>query len=284
MKKLVIALFFISYLTSCSSDDNNTPNTPQYDPDEATALIDVPYGADPQQTMDIYLPAGRTTATKTIILVHGGAWVAGDKEDFNPIIPVIQAEFPDYAVVNINYRLATSTSPAYPKQIDDLELVIEELKNTDYTISNDYAFIGASAGAHLSMLYAYNFDQNHEVQAVANIVGPADFADPQYTTHPLYSYAALNLIGTATPTEAQIQEVSPVAHITAGSAPTITFYGGQDPLVPATQGPRLKERLDEINVTNEFNFYPDGGHGDWDDATYLEVYDKLGNFLHNHLD
>jgi acetyl esterase/lipase len=168
-----------------------------------------------------------------------------------------------------------------PKQIEDIHLIIEKLKNTDYTLSDDYAMIGASAGAHLAMLYAYKFDTNHEVKAIADIVGPADFTDPQYLSHPLYSYASLNLIGTATPTIAQIQEVSPALYVNAHSAPTIMFYGGVDPLVPASQGPGLRDKLNAAGVTNEFNFYADGGHGDWSDATYIEVYAKLSNFLEN---
>lgn len=282
MKKLLYIFLFVQLLMSCNSDDNTAE--PLYNPAEAVTIINESYGSDPEQVMDIYLPGGRTSATKTIILVHGGAWVAGDKADFADVVPFVQSQFPDYAVVNINYRLATATSPAYPKQIDDIELAIAKLKHTDYTLSDDYAFIGASAGAHLAMLYAYRFDPNHEVKAVVDIVGPADFTDPQYTTHPLYSYAALNLIGTATPTTAQIEEVSPIAYITTASAPTITFYGGQDPLVPATQGPRLRDKLDSMGVTNEFNFYPDGGHGDWDEATYQQVYSRLILFLQENFD
>jgi acetyl esterase/lipase len=281
MKNNLLLLLFVSLLFGCSSDD--TATTPALDTTAALTLMDVAYGPDAGQTMDVYLPAGRTTATKTIILIHGGAWVAGDKDDFTSVVPVIQAQFPDHAVANINYRLASPQSPAYPKQVDDIKLVIEKLKTGGYTLSDDYAMIGASAGAHLAMLYAYRFDTAHEVKAIADIVGPADFTDPAYLSHPLYSYAAQNLIGTATPTAAQIQEVSPAAYITAQAAPTIMFYGGQDPLVPASQGPRLKQKLDEFGVYNQFNFYADGGHGDWSDTIYLEVYAKLGAFLQTEL-
>jgi len=280
MKKLLVILF-LGLLCSCSSDDNAAP---QYDASVALTLNNVAYGADAQQTMDIYLPAGRTANTKTIILIHGGAWVAGDKADFADVVPFAQAQFPDYAIVNINYRLATTTSPAYPKQIDDIELVIGKLKSSGYTLSDDYAMVGASAGAHLAMLYAYRFDENHEVKAIVDIVGPADFSDPQYLAHPLYAYASQNLIGTSTPTTAQIQEVSPAAYINAQSPPTIMFYGGQDPLVPASQGPRLRDKLTQFGIYNEFNFYADGGHGDWDDATYTEVYAKLSTFLQNNFE
>jgi len=279
MKKLLaLPLLFLFLITGCSnSDDNNDARL------VAQTLMNVSYGTDAQQKIDIYLPEGRNENTKVVVLLHGGSWVEGDKSDLSYLIPVIQLQFPDYAIVNVGYRLATLNSPAFPKQIDDIRSVIQHLESNNYHISDDYAFIGFSAGAHLSMLYGYAYDTNHDVKAICDVVGPADFTDPEYTSHPLYSSAATALLGTPTPTQEQILSVSPVAHITAQCPATLSFYGGQDPLVPATQGPRLKSALDTAGVQNEFNFYPDGGHGNWDDATYNEVYSKIAVFLAKHL-
>lgn len=275
MKKILylpVALLFLTL--GCSSDDTKSG------PLAAKDMFNVAYGSDEQQTMDVYLPAGRSDEdTKVIVLIHGGSWVAGSKEDMAFIVPIVRAQFPDHAIVNINYRLATNVSPAYPKQIDDIQAVLDELEDGDYHVSDDYALIGASAGAHLSMLYAYKHDIENDVKVVCDIVGPADFTDPEYISHELYPVAALVLTGTQNPTQDQIDAVNPVGYITTEAPPTISFYGGVDPLVPASQGPRLKAKLDEFGVTNEFNFYPDGGHGDWDQATMLEVTQKLTAFL-----
>lgn len=279
MKKTLFVLLFLSFLTGCSND--NAPSN-NYDSGVALNLTDVAYGNDSLQKLDIYLPAGRDASTKVVILIHGGFWVEGDKADFTASVPIIQEQFPDFAVVNINYRLASLTSPAIPKQIDDIALVLKHLKTSGYNISANYALIGTSAGGHLAMLYGYKYDTQGEIKAICDIVGPADFSDPAYLSHPLYPSAALALLGTQTPTQAQIDEVSPTAHITAQSAPTLSFYGGTDPLVPPSQGPRLKAKLDEAGVYNEFNFFPNGGHADWDDATNTDVYAKITTFLQNH--
>jgi acetyl esterase/lipase len=276
MKKLLILPFLLLFLTiGCStSDDAGTKNL------EAKTLLNVAYGPEAGQDMDVYLPAGRASdATKVLVLVHGGSWVAGSKEDLALLVPIVQQKFPGYAIVNINYRLATEDSPALPKQVDDIQKVIDYLESSSYHIADEYAFIGFSAGAHLSMLYSYGYDPEHKVKAVCNVVGPADFTDPAYLEHELYPFAALYLIGTSSPTQEQITNASPVTYITAQSPPTITFYGGQDPLVPASQGPLLKAKLDDFGVYNEFNFYPDGGHGDWDALIFQEVYGKIEAFL-----
>jgi len=278
-KLLLLPILSLFLIIGCTSSDDNNNND---DPLVEKQLLNVAYGSDAEQKMDVYLPANRDKNTKVVLLLHGGSWIEGNKSDLSYVVPVIQSQFPDYAIVNINYRLATDNSPAFPKQIQDIQKAIQYLKNSNYTISANYAFIGFSAGAHLSMLYGYSYNTTGDIKAICNVVGPADFSDPAYTAHPLYPYAALNLIGTSSPTQSQISEVSPVAHITAQSPPTISFYGGQDPLVPASQGPRLKEALDNVNVYNEFNFYPNGGHADWDNATMLEVYGKITAFLQNH--
>lgn len=276
MKKYIslLPLLLLFLITGCSSDDSSTEA-----PLAARNLLNVAYGPDMQQIMDVYLPEGRDENTKVIVLVHGGAWASGSKNDVTPLVSVLQQRFPDHAVVNIDYRLATETSPALPKQTDDIETMLDYLEAAGYHISDDYAFIGFSAGAHLSMLYAYAHDTDSDVKAIVNIVGPADFTDPEYLSHELYPFAALYLTGTSTPTMEQIEAISPAGYITAQSAPTLTFYGGQDPLVPASQGPGLKAKLDAAGVYNEFNFYPDGGHGDWDAATFAEVYNKVEAFL-----
>jgi acetyl esterase/lipase len=281
MKKLLLIPFlFLFLITGCGSDDS--PSAPA--PLQAQTLLNIAYGNDLQQKMDVYLPAGRTNSTKVIVLVHGGSWVSGSKEDMGFMVPIIQSQFPDYAIVNINYRLATPDSPMHPKQINDIELVIEHLENSGYTVSDDYAFVGVSAGGHLSMLYGYRHDTEHDVKAIVDIVGPADFKDPAYTVHPLYEQSALILVGTTTPTEAQITEINPVDHITASAPPTLSFYGGQDPLVPSSQGYRLEAKLDQLGVYNEFNFYENGGHADWDAQTMQDVIDKTVLFLQNHFD
>ncbi len=278
MIKSYIVILFFGLFFGCSSADEAVKESAENLAERN--LANVAYGTDPRQTMDVYLPKDRNdTDTKVVIVIHGGSWIGGQKEDMTEFAVGIKQQFPEYAIVNINYRLATQASPAFPKQIEDIQQVINYLKQSDYHISNKYAFLGGSAGAHLAMLYSYKYDTDSEVKAVCNIVGPADFTDPAYVSHQLYPLAALALLGTPNITPALVESVNPIAHITAQSPATISFYGGIDPLVPSTQGPRLKAALDAAGVYNEYNFYPGGGHANWDEATFNDVYAKLTAFF-----
>lgn len=277
MKKILLPIFALLFLISC--DDSNDNN----DLDTSTAfdLTNVSYGSDAHQKMDVYLPANRNAQTKVLVLVHGGGWSAGSRQDMAYLIPSLKAAFPNHAIVNLDYRLGTIGSPGFPKQIEDLEKAIAFLKSGRYHIGNRYGFIGASAGAHLSLLYGYAYDPGHEVKAVCSIVGPTDFTDPAYTEDPVFMNMLGALVGTETYTDnpGLFEQVSPRTHVSGTAPATVQFNGGQDPLIPVSQATRLKEKLDGFDIYNEYYLYPNGGHGDWDLATWLDVQTKMVAFF-----
>ncbi len=272
-----IALFLM-VLTSCTTDNSNTNNT-----ETEKNLVNVSYGSHPQQVFDLYLPANRSSATtKTLILVHGGGWTAGDKADMVYVTNIIKQYLPGYAVANMNYRLASAGNPAFPMQVDDLAAVVAKLRNTsDYGISEDFGFIGVSAGGHLSLLYSYAHNANNDVKMVCSIVGPTDFTDANYVNNPTLTAMFATATGVNyADNPGYYQQLSPLYRATTAAPPTILFYGNADPLIPTTQGVNLHNKLDQLSVYNEFNLY-NGGHGDWAINDQLDAYGKLVTFIQN---
>src|SRR5690348_12963389 len=70
-------------------------------------LLNISYGANAAQKMDVYLPGSRTPSTPVMFIIHGGSFYGGDKADFT----FFTKRFVDrgYAVVNLNYRLVDTT-------------------------------------------------------------------------------------------------------------------------------------------------------------------------------
>ena len=286
MKNLKLVFILLSIITltiSCDSEDTGIAGP---DPLESYEKFNISYGTDSHQVFDLYLPFGRTSETKTLILVHGGGWTSGDKADMNDFKDYIITQMPDYAVVNMNYKLADENNQPYPMQINDITSVVNYLKNnqSDYVISEDLGFVGVSAGAHLSLLWSYAFDTENQTDMVCSVVGPTNFTDPAYldnANNPILQ-ALLDSIGVEASTPF-LEEISPYHQATTTSPPTILFYGGEDPLIPATQGTKMRDKLVELNITHEFTLYPNEGHG-WVGLNLLDTSVKLKTFIETYLD
>ncbi len=281
LKFIFLNILLVLTIYNCENEAIDTEvDSNIINPTKNHTALDISYGDDVNQKFDLYLPANRTTTTKIMVLVHGGGWSAGDKKDMNPIRDLVLLDFPNLAIVNLNYRLADENKQPYPMQIEDITSVIKHLKDnkTKYTISDNLGFIGTSAGAHLSLLWSYAFDTGKNVNMVCSIVGPTNFTDPAYLNNTnLALQEILDLYGVNQATDF-LEERSPLHQATASSPPTILFYGGMDPLIPTTQGTDMRDKLQSLGVTHEFTLYENEGHG-WTGLNLLDTWVKLKAFI-----
>lgn len=249
----------------------------------ATSKTDVSYGADPAQKMDYYLPAERSSgSTKAIVLIHGGAWVTGDKADFAAYIDTLRKRLPDYALFNINYRLATATKNPFPAQENDVKAALNFIydKRSEFNISDKIVLLGASAGGHLALLQGYKYSSPVRPKAIINFFGPSDMADmfsnPSASVDP--TLIAVLVGGTPANNQNAYYQSSPVNFINGQSPPTLTFQGGLDPLVLPSQQAALHARLQANGVVNEHVLYPNEAHG-WYGINLTKSFDKIEAFL-----
>ena len=276
----IIFLFTGLFLfAACKKSANNTAGTP---PVAASSMMDVSYGTDAKQKMDIYLPASRSIAnTKLLFLIHGGGWNEGDKADFTASVATLQSRFPDYAFVNINYRLVVNGQNLFPAQENDVKAAAEFIfnKKEEYQVSDKWAFLGASAGAHLALLQSYKYSSPVKPKAVISFFGPSDLISLYNLPNPAYAFLLLSVTGT-TPAlnPALYQQSGPVNFITAQSPPTLLLHGGADPLVPPVQSTIVRDKLQSLGAANQYVFYPNAGHG-WAGADLLDSFDKIAAFL-----
>ncbi len=278
----ILYLCAIILFISCSEDDN----VEEIIIVEATQFLNESFGNELNQGYDIYLPEGRTIQTPTVILVHGGSWSGGDKSDMNLLVTLLLNSWSDYAIVNTNYRLTTENTNQHPAQLNDLSALISQLdsKKNTYQISDNYFFIGISAGGHLSLLYTYLNDTNHKVKAVCSIVGPTDFSDPAYTDqlNEEFQSIATQFLGDTYENNPDLYiNASPIAHIDALDVPTILFYGGKDNLIPVSQPIRLKDKLTASNIPVSYTLYPDSGH-DLLGADFVDISNKIKLFFNTY--
>ena len=281
IRNLLLGIFITAVAISCKKDTEpvNTEVT-------AVTLLNASYGADPLQNMDVYLPAGRSTAsTKVMILVQGGAWAFGDKADFASFVDSLKRRVPNQAIFNINYRLSAFPNNLFPTQEMDVKAAVEYIynKRTEYLVSNNFVLLGASAGAHLSLLHAYKYAAPVKIKAVVDFFGPADMTD-MYNNPGIVPQSTIATIVGATPVSnaALYQQSSPVNFAVAAAAcPTIILQGSADPLVNAQrQSVALKDKLQTAGVPVQYVEYAGKGHGDdWGNAIFFDAFNKVQAFL-----
>ncbi|MFZ1452005.1 MAG: alpha/beta hydrolase [Ferruginibacter sp.] len=280
-----VAILFLLLSVSCNKSDTFITPTPT--PVAETITMNVAYGTDPLQKMDIYLPANRSTATtKVLIMIHGGGWTGGDKADFTVFVDTLKKRMPDYAILNINYRLASfPANNPFPTQELDVKAAVEFIhaNRSTYLISNKFVLMGASAGGHLSLLHAYKYQTPTKIKAVIDFFGPTDMVAMynDYAINPPLQFGIATLMsGTPATNPTMYQQTSPLTFATTAAAcPTIILQGSTDPTVnETTQSLALKNKLTTASVINQYVGYP-GGHGNWDAATYTDAFNKIQAFL-----
>lgn len=284
IKQLFVGILFVTLIGSCKKTEMSAST--------GLAQMDtknVAYGSDGQQKMDIYLPANRTTtSTNIIVLIHGGGWSEGDKTNFDTTISFIKQALPTYAIINLNYRLATvAGANLWPTQITDVNAAFTFIlsKQTDYQINTSkIAVLGASAGAHLALLQAYRSNTGQQIKAVIDLFGPTNMTDLFNTPSPYYSPAFVGFFmgGTPTSNPANYLNASPLYFVNASVPATQIFHGTADNVVPIRESDSLNIRLNNAGVKHQYVTYAGEGHG-WTDINLIDTYQKIVAFINDNV-
>lgn len=230
-----------------------------------TVRKDIPYegGSNPQQTLDLYLPANQPAPL--ILWVHGGGWKSNDKSWI--LIPYLVAK--GYAIASINYRY--SSEAIFPAQIQDANEALNFLLRNaaEYGLDKDrVAVAGDSAGGHLALLLGlardeggFGADASVRPRAVIDFFGPTDFT--VFTTPP--PAGAEDVIGQllgASPRDRPdlAKAASPVTYVTAASPPVLILHGEKDDVVPPSQSQVISDLLKKANVPADLVIIPGAGH------------------------
>ncbi len=105
--------------------------------------------ADGLLPFDVFRPEGEDEALPTVIWIHGGAWISGDKANVAPYLRILAAE--GYTTVGLGYT--PGPEAVYPTAVDQLNETIGYLLDHADEFGIDPSRIvlaGDSAGAQLA--------------------------------------------------------------------------------------------------------------------------------------
>jgi Esterase/lipase len=220
--------------------------------------------------LDIISPKKVDEKLPVIIWVHGGAFVAGNKEGVESYMVMLANE--GYIVVSINYSLAPKTKYPTPiKQLDEAYTFIKE-NSEKYNIDMNKVFLGGdSAGATIVSQFASK-ETNEEYRKILNMkkvtpgdnlkgmilfCGPYDFFSLKIenklinfvSSKVMYSYFGSK----KWKDEKTLKEASVLNHITKNFPPSFITDGNTFSF--EDQGKDLVKILKEKNIEVKEKFY-----------------------------
>jgi acetyl esterase len=256
------------------------------EPARITSQKDVVYGVTDGVGLlaDISWPANRTSIP-AIVMVHGGRWRSGSKNDTRYGRADVWASAGFFAM-NIDYHLVNST-PA-PACYQDLFTAIRWLHAhaTTYNIDTSRVYLlGDSSGGHEVSLAATlgpgpypktgGWDNSPaDFRAVISISGAYDLNTLSWGNlwTPLTGAAAT---GFTTLSGAELEEArrlaSPIRHIGPQTKPMLMLHSDDDRSVPIQQAVDMDAALTAGHVMHKFIHYKDRGHMAFTDEAFAEA-------------
>lgn len=250
------------------------------------------YGEAARDLVSVYVPKSACDREENgcVLILHGGSWNGGEKEDMAPFCKKIAMH--GYIAATMSYSLCDKTEITDVTVFTMLDEItqcirgIQQFSDEKGLHITKMALSGYSAGGHLSMLYSYARPQDAAIPLVftANRVGPADMTTAAWGQG---AYRMCEkLVGRELTKEMQesgeadrlCREISPVCYVNESTMPSIFAYAGNDPIV--TRGNRtamvnkFRETFGENGSGYDYIFYPLSGHGLLLDPASEIKYDK----------
>ncbi|MCT1901098.1 alpha/beta hydrolase [Oceanobacillus sojae] len=237
-----------------------------------------------------------------IVNIHGGGWSGGDKSEVSSWSKWFNSK--GYVVFNVEYN---QNGPGmWQKQISDthaaLNWIVEHADEYHLDI-NRINLLGSSAGGHLALLTGYTeLKENSlvpketdsgstvKINSIINLYGPSDLLQLYSKNHSKeFVHPLLEQLLDGQPKTEEIkhryQQMSPIQYVNKTSAPTISFVGQKDKVVPEEQIEILHEKLDENNIDNQAYYFPFSDHSydtNWKSIATQTTREKIEEFLNKY--
>ncbi|OUM62230.1 hypothetical protein PIROE2DRAFT_11546 [Piromyces sp. E2] len=241
----------------------------------------ISYGGSISTTLDVYANGNNSQNLKPVVIfVHGGAWISGNKLEYQMIGNILSNN--GYVAVLPNYLLSPMGS--MDDMVNDVyQCVLWTYKNiSQYGGDNSRIILtGHSAGAHLSMLTVIKATLNLEnkgrqlqplpkLEKLVLFNGPYDFNDydmtsklmGQYMNGGYYEQYLKVLFSSKYISPTNILKSYQANAITDLGVPQINFYAADsDQLVPQSSAVNMMAQLRRVSPNTKINYIFNQGNG-----------------------
>jgi acetyl esterase/lipase len=190
--------------------------------------LDLSYGSDPKQKLDIYQPVSKPTGAPVFIFLHGGGFREGDRAQYGFVARPLAAR--GAVTIVASYRLTPHAH--FPDQPNDVRQVVAWTHREVAKYGGDPARIyvgGHSAGAILSSFVGLDNRWTSGLSLPPNVIkgilpisGPYDLRN--HTSAAEYVHDP-----------ARAAEASPLLHVNNPPARTVVAVGSLEPYIDSTK-------------------------------------------------
>ncbi len=221
-------------------------------------LVDIPYSdVSGRNVLDVYRRTDQPTGCPTLVQVHGGAWVIGDKrEQGRPLMLHLAAR--GWVCFAPNYRL--SPKATWPDHLIDVKRAIAWVREHGADYGADPGFLvltGGSAGGQIAALcaltqndpaYQPGFEEaDTSVQGCAPYYGVYDLTGETGTkAAEVRANRLLAKLVMKTRERSAYEQASPLLQV-RDAPPFLVVHGANDTLVPVEEARLLVQRLREVS-------------------------------------
>jgi acetyl esterase/lipase len=222
--------------------------------------------------MDIFRPLQATEPAPVVVLIHGGAWVRGERWHMHDWALDLAGQ--GYLAVSVDYRVLNEGG-MYPAPVADVLAAIAYIRSHSGEWNADptrVTVFGVSAGAHLALLAGLAKDpsifdptwppgESAGIRAVVEINGPTDFTVPVATGAKWQDELLSAFLGCSqSECPERWREASPVSYVRTDGPAVLILHGALDPIVPVSQAHSLRDALEAVGQPFSFIEIPRALH------------------------
>ena len=278
--KYLSLIFFVLFMIGCEEELKNPESGVPYGGESYVSFKDIPYKTTEQRELKLDLTHPEVIQGEPrvgIILIHGGAWLFGDKghKDERQVLASH-----GYVAASIQYRL-TGEGVGYKEMVSDCKCAIQWMKahSAEYNIDPNKIFLwGQSAGGHLALLSGLSKeediptgdcewdggdDRKNNVIGIVNSFGPTHIPELLDWAHDednelIYNSSVL-MVNSNNLSEYNM--ASPIIHLDKSDPPIITIHGTDDNVVDYDQAEILDYWAVAAGVPHRLEPINGAGHG-----------------------
>jgi acetyl esterase/lipase len=222
-----------------------------------TRQVDVAYGEDPRQRLDVYVPQAAPGILRPVVVFwHGGRWSTGDKQQYRFVGDALAGL--GYVAVLPNYRHYPGVKmPGFMQDTARAAAWAYRFARDQHD-ARRFFLMGHSAGAHLAALVAldprYYAEVGAAVPAVSGVIGlsgPYDFL-------PLLEDDLKDMFGPP----ALYPLSQPINFVRRDAPPMLLIHGDADRQVLPKNSRNFAAALQACGADARLHLYPRLGHAD----------------------